>query len=76
MGATAIGIGINTGWLCGESKVLAELTNIQVTLSPDLIEATVDTGIYSNSGTLKRCAVKLSKICNDLRLLSQVLVPD
>jgi aspartate ammonia-lyase len=39
--------------------------------SPDLVEATQDTGAFvSVSGALKRVAVKLSKICNDLRLLS------
>jgi len=39
--------------------------------APDLIEATSDAGIFMTlSGTLKRAAVKLSKICNDLRLLS------
>ncbi|MBK9049219.1 MAG: aspartate ammonia-lyase [Bacteroidetes bacterium] len=73
MGATAIGTGINApdGYAEKVTQVLAELTNIPLTLSPDLIEATVDTGAYIQiSGTLKRCAVKLSKICNDLRLLS------
>ncbi|MBL7913441.1 MAG: aspartate ammonia-lyase [Bacteroidia bacterium] len=73
MGATAIGTGINApdGYAEKVTLVLAELTNIPLTLSPDLIEATVDTGAYIQiSGTLKRCAVKLSKICNDLRLLS------
>ncbi len=40
-------------------------------LASDLIEATVDTGAYVQlSGVLKRTAVKVSKICNDLRLLS------
>jgi aspartate ammonia-lyase len=39
--------------------------------APDLVEATADTGVFVQlSGVLKRCAVKLSKICNDLRLLS------
>src|SRR5699024_7582148 len=39
--------------------------------SPDLVEATSDTGAYVQiMGTLKRTAVKISKICNDLRLLS------
>lgn len=73
MGATAIGTGINTpdGYADKVTSCLSALTGIQLTLSPDLIEATVDTGAYMQiSGTLKRCAVKLSKICNDLRLLS------
>ena len=39
--------------------------------APNLIEATTDVGVFMElSGTLKRSAMKLSKICNDLRLLS------
>jgi len=73
MGATAIGTGVNApeGYaeLC--TRHLAEVSGLPVTLAPDLIEATPDTGAYVQiSGTLKRSAVKLSKICNDLRLLS------
>lgn len=73
MGGTAIGTRINApeGYpeLC--TKYLAELTNLPITLAADLIEATSDTGIYVQvSGSLKRSAIKLSKICNDLRLLS------
>ncbi len=73
MGATAIGTRVNApdGYaeLC--VKYLNELSGIQVTLAPDLIEATGDTGAYVQiMGTLKRNAIKLSKICNDLRLLS------
>jgi len=73
MGATAIGTGINApeGYAEKVTTYLAAITGLPLTLSPDLIEATVDTGAYLQiSGTLKRCAVKLSKICNDLRLLS------
>lgn len=73
MGATAIGTGVNApkGYAEKCTKHLAEISGIPVKLSPDLIEATYDTGAYVQlSGTLKRCAVKLSKICNDLRLLS------
>ena len=40
-------------------------------LAANLVEATPDTGAFVMfSGVLKRVAVKLSKICNDLRLLS------
>jgi aspartate ammonia-lyase len=73
MGATAIGTGINTdpryaGTVC---RRLAEVTGLELKTSPDLIEATSDTGAFVQlSGILKRVAVKLSKICNDLRLLS------
>lgn len=73
MGATAIGTGVNTpqGYAQKCVEHLAIVSGIPVKLSPDLIEATYDTGAYVQiSGTLKRCAVKLSKICNDLRLLS------
>lgn len=73
MGGTAIGTGLNApkGYqkLCAEN--LAKLTNENFTSAGNLVEATPDTGafvIYSSA--LKRMAVKLSKICNDLRLLS------
>jgi aspartate ammonia-lyase len=50
---------------------LAAITGLELTTSPDLVEATQDTGVFVLlSGILKRIAVKLSKICNDLRLLS------
>lgn len=73
MGATAIGTGLNAvpGYaeLC--TKKLAKLTGENFTLGKDLVEATPDTGDYvSYSGALKRLAVKLSKICNDLRLMA------
>jgi len=73
MGATAIGTGVNApeGYAQKCISHLAAISGVNVTLSVDLIEATYDTGAYVQlSGTLKRCAVKLSKICNDLRLLS------
>ena len=73
MGATAIGTGVNAPEGYAEKCVayLGQVSGIPVTLAADLIEATCDTGAYVQlSGTLKRCAVKLSKICNDLRLLS------
>jgi len=73
MGATAIGTRVNApdGYaeLC--VKYLSDATKLPLTLAPDLIEATGDTGAYVQiMGTLKRCAIKLSKMCNDLRLLS------
>jgi aspartate ammonia-lyase len=47
------------------------VTGLPFITAPDLVEATADTGSFVQlSGVLKRCAVKLSKICNDLRLLS------
>ena len=73
LGATAIGTSINApkGYAEAASKALADVSGIPVVLSTNLIEATWDTGAYvQTSGVLKRIAVKLSKICNDLRLLS------
>jgi aspartate ammonia-lyase len=73
MGATAIGTGVNApkGYSDLVTKHLAAITGLDLVLAADLIEATVDTGAYVQlSGVLKRTAVKISKICNDLRLLS------
>ena len=73
LGATAIGTSINApeGYPALAVKYLADITGVPVMLSHNLIEATWDTGAYVQvSGVLKRVAVKLSKICNDLRLLS------
>ncbi|MCU1418025.1 MAG: aspartate ammonia-lyase [Schumannella sp.] len=73
MGATAIGTGITADPRYAEAvrKHLEDVTGIPQETAPDLIEATADAGIFMTlSGTLKRAAVKLSKICNDLRLLS------
>jgi aspartate ammonia-lyase len=73
MGATAIGTGINAppGYAEACVRYLAAVSGVPVVLSADLIEATSDTGAYVQlSGTLKRSALKISKICNDLRLLS------
>ena len=73
LGATAIGTGINTpnGYRDQVVAALREVTGLNIQASPDLIEATSDTGGYvMMHGALKRAAMKLSKICNDLRLLS------
>jgi len=73
MGATAIGTGINAppGYAEAVRSHLSRITGLQLITAPDLVEATADTGSFVQlSGVLKRCAVKLSKICNDLRLLS------
>ncbi|WP_207434600.1 aspartate ammonia-lyase [Sabulibacter ruber] len=73
MGGTAIGTSINApqGYpeLC--TRYLAQITKLPITLAPDLIEASSDMGTYVLvSAMLKRSALKISKICNDLRLLS------
>lgn len=73
MGATAIGTGLNApeGYAELVTRLLCELSGIPVVKSQNLVEATQDTGGYVQlSGVMKRVAVKLSKICNDLRLLS------
>jgi aspartate ammonia-lyase len=73
MGATAIGTGINTDPRYARlvRDKLSRVTALELVTSPDLVEATQDTGVFVTvSGVLKRIAVKLSKICNDLRLLS------
>ena len=73
LGATAIGTGITTvpGYAAAVVRELAALTGLPAVTATDLIEATSDTGSFVQvSGMLKRTAVKVSKICNDLRLLS------
>ena len=73
MGGTAIGTGLNAvpgfAKLCAAN--LSKLTGEAFVSAADLVEATPDTGAYvSYSSALKRLAVKLSKICNDLRLMA------
>jgi aspartate ammonia-lyase len=73
MGATAIGTGLNApeGYAERIAQVLAELTGLPITKAGDLVEATQDSGEFvSMSAALKRAAVQISKIANDLRLLS------
>lgn len=73
MGATAIGTGINSEPDYPEKciKHLRDITKMDIVLAGNLIEATPDTGSYvMYSSAIKRLAIKLSKICNDLRLLS------
>lgn len=73
LGATAIGTGINTvpEYQHLVTRCLQEETGLPIVTSVNLVEATQDTGAYVQlSGVLKRVAVKMSKICNDLRLLS------
>jgi aspartate ammonia-lyase len=73
LGGTAIGTGLNAHPRYAElaQQLLAEITGLPLVGSPDLVEATQDPGAFVQlSGVLKRIAVKLSKTCNDLRLLS------
>jgi aspartate ammonia-lyase len=73
LGATAIGTGINAhpDYAALVTRRLSEISGIAFIVSPNLVEATQDAGAFVQlSGVLKRIAVKLSKTCNDLRLLS------
>jgi aspartate ammonia-lyase len=73
LGATAIGTGINAHpeYAALVCRRLSEITGIPLVTAPNLIEATQDCGAFVQlSGVLKRVAVKLSKVCNDLRLLA------
>jgi len=73
LGATAIGTMVTAapGYPELATRYLSELTGCQFILAADLIEATSDTGAYVLlSGVLKRTSAKLTKICNDIRLLS------
>ena len=73
MGATAIGTGINShpDYAASVCRHLRDVTGIPVVTAANLVEATQDCGSFVQlSGVLKRVAVKLSKTCNDLRLLS------
>jgi aspartate ammonia-lyase len=73
LGATAIGTGINApaGYADKVIPLLAAVSGVPVVKAYNLVEATQDTGAFVQlSGVLKRVACKLSKVCNDLRLLS------
>ncbi|EJX10956.1 aspartate ammonia-lyase [gut metagenome] len=73
MGATAIGTGICAEPGYAEKCVAAmrEITGLDFQLSADLVGATSDTScMVGYAAALKRVAVKMNKICNDLRLLA------
>lgn len=73
LGGTAIGTGINApkGYAGVAISELAEISGLRVRLAEDLVAASSDMGAFLTfSGTLKRLAIKLSKLSNDLRLLS------
>lgn len=79
LGGTAIGTALNAH-PDFRTHALAELRSItgvrELHSAADLVEATQDTGAFVHlSGTLRRTAVELSKICNDLRLLSSAPAP-
>ena len=73
MGATAIGTGLNApaGYAAKCTAHLAAITGLPIHLAENLIEATQDTQAFVlYSSCMKSLAIKLSKVCNDLRLLS------
>lgn len=73
LGATAVGTGITAepGYAAAVCRHLAAIIGREIRTAEYLVEATTDMGVFMQlSGTLKRLAMKLSKICNDLRLLS------
>ena len=73
LGGTAIGTGLNAhhGYAEAVCQELCATTELRLVTASNLVEATQDVGSFVQlSGVLKRTAVKLSKICNDLRLLS------
>jgi aspartate ammonia-lyase len=73
MGATAIGTGINSppGYADRVTRRLAEATGLPLKKAVNLVEATQDSGAFAQmAATMKRAAVQISKICNDLRWLS------
>lgn len=73
MGATAIGTGIcaEPGYAELSTAAIADLTGWDVVLAKDLVGATSDTScMVAYSSAMKRIALKMNKICNDLRLLA------
>ena len=73
LGGTAIGTGLNSHPRYAQlvCEKLVEITGFSLSTAHDLVEATQDVGAFVQvSGVVKRTALKLSKICNDLRLLS------
>lgn len=73
LGATAIGTGINAppGYAGAVRRRLAAITGLELATAPDLVTATQDTDAFvALSSVLRRTALKLSKVCNDLRLLA------
>src|SRR5262247_3478582 len=73
LGATAIGTTVTAapGYPELATRHLSKLTGFEFILAGDLVEATSDTGAYVLlSGVLKRTSTKLTKICNDIRMLA------
>jgi aspartate ammonia-lyase len=73
MGATAVGTGLNADprYIIKVTEHLRTITGLDLKRADHLVDATQNTDAYTEvSGALKICAVNLSKICNDLRLMA------
>ncbi|MFB9273457.1 aspartate ammonia-lyase [Cohnella cellulosilytica] len=73
MGATAVGTGLNASvdYIRLVVRHLADELKLPLQSAPDLVDATQNTDAYTElSASLKVCAVNLSKICNDIRLMA------
>ena len=73
MGGTAVGTGINADgrYLRRIVPNLSKVTGLRLVQAEDLIDATQNADAFvSVSGAVKTCAVNLSKLSNDLRLMS------
>lgn len=73
MGATAVGTGLNADprYIVKVTEHLREITGLDLLRAEDLVDATQNTDAYTEvSAALKICAVNLSKICNDIRLMA------
>ncbi|CAM3680402.1 aspartate ammonia-lyase [Marinicrinis lubricantis] len=86
MGATAVGTGLNAEpeYIRKVCEYLRQQVQFDVTTAEDMVDATQNTDAYTElSAALKVCAVNISKICNDLRMmasgpragLSEILLP-
>ncbi|ASS74940.1 aspartate ammonia-lyase [Tumebacillus algifaecis] len=73
MGATAVGTGLNADprYIVNVAEHLRVITGLDLKRADDLVDATQNTDAYTEvSGALKICAVNLSKMCNDIRLMA------
>ncbi|HCR43936.1 MAG TPA: aspartate ammonia-lyase, partial [Ruminococcaceae bacterium] len=73
MGGTAVGTSVNASpeYVAGIAENLSGVAGTEVVQAENLIDCTQNLDCFAFvSGALKTCAVNLSKISNDLRLLS------
>lgn len=73
LGATAVGTGLNAdpAYIQAAIEELKKITHLNIRLAEHLVDATQNTDCYVHvSGAIRTCALNLSKMCNDLRLLA------